>query len=149
MSKSSNKIVLIGMRSKERLNTRNDTKIEAQLESLIKQLSNRITSSINNLSDWKFILVDGFLLYWDMQVVKELDIKLFIQADYTTLKKRREERAGYVTVDGRLVTIDKLVVLNSNCVRDIYTNLEMAAENVLEFVKSNKVCGMLEENKGK
>ncbi|CAG8712148.1 4431_t:CDS:1, partial [Gigaspora rosea] len=44
-------------------------------------------------------------------------------------------------------TIDKLVVLNSNCVRDIYTNLEMAAENVLEFVKSNEACGMLEENK--
>ncbi|RIB15646.1 P-loop containing nucleoside triphosphate hydrolase protein [Gigaspora rosea] len=161
-------------KSKERLNTRNDTQIESQLESLIKQLSNRITSSINNLTDWKFILVDGFLLYWDMQVVKELDIKLFVQADYTTLKKRREERAGYVTVDGywtdppnyfdtmvwpnyikchrhlfqgNLVTIDKLVVLNSNCVRDIYTNLEMAAENVLEFVKSNEACGMLEENK--
>ncbi|CAG8830374.1 1383_t:CDS:1, partial [Gigaspora rosea] len=64
-------------KSKERFNTRNDTQIEAQLESLNKQLSNRITLSINNLTDWKFILVDGFLLYWDMQVVKELDIKLF------------------------------------------------------------------------
>ncbi|CAG8703317.1 957_t:CDS:2 [Cetraspora pellucida] len=183
-------------RSKERLNVRNDIKLEAHLESLINQLSGRIInvlsdgsesndidqndlnnkdenigiSSINNLSDWTFVLVDGFLLYWDMQVVKELDIKLFVQADYTTLKKRREERAGYVTVDGywsdppnyfdtmvwpnyvkshrhlfkdhseiRLTT-DELVVLNSNGARDMQMNLEMAVENVLEFVRSNEVC---------
>ncbi|CAG8609087.1 7058_t:CDS:2, partial [Scutellospora calospora] len=170
-------------RSKEKLNIRNDIEIEAHLESLIKQLSGRIVEKDGNSKDkdekngvsninstgWKFVLVDGFLLYWDIQVIKELDIKLFVQADYTTLKKRREERAGYVTADGywtdppnyfdtmvwpnyvksykRLFqghseikrTINELVVLNSNCKRDISMNLEMAVENVLEFVKGNEV----------
>ncbi|CAG8785695.1 5388_t:CDS:2, partial [Racocetra fulgida] len=146
-----------------RLNVRNDIEIEAQLEPLIKQLSERIgvlsdgsesnnvdkndsndkdeknsISNITNLTDWTFVLVDGFLLYWDMQVVKELDIKLFVQADYAILKKRREERTGYVTVDDQSLTIDELVVLKSNCARDMHMNLEMVVENVLGFVKNNE-----------
>ncbi|RIB15642.1 hypothetical protein C2G38_2318854 [Gigaspora rosea] len=109
-----------------------------------------------------------------MQVVKELDIKLFAQADYTTLKKNELDMlllmvrirsfflidvvydpavfnnlfllSGYWTdppnyfdtmvspnyikchrhlFQAHLVNIDKLVVLNSNCVRDIYTNLKL------------------------
>ncbi|CAG8592239.1 2112_t:CDS:2 [Dentiscutata erythropus] len=186
-------------KSKERLNARNDSEIEAHLGSLIKELSSQIgnvlndsnesngtdkndskdeneknsASSIDN-SNWKFVLVDGFLLYWDMQVVKELDIKFFVQADYTTLKKRREERAGYVTVDGYWkdppnyfdtmvwpnyikchrhlfqgyseIKLNELVVLNSKDIRDIRTNLEMAVENILEFIKSNEIVeGLLEE----
>ena len=44
--------------------------------------------------------VDGFLLYSDSDVTKELDIRLLLRAPYDKLKARREERSGYVTLDG-------------------------------------------------
>ncbi|CCA74079.1 related to NRK1-Nicotinamide riboside kinase [Serendipita indica DSM 11827] len=42
-------------------------------------------------------LVDGFLLYWHPDVVKELDVRIFLRVTYDTLKKRRNERFGYHT----------------------------------------------------
>ena len=45
-------------------------------------------------------LVDGFLLYSDPAVVKELDIRLLVRSPYEKLKARREARSGYVTLDG-------------------------------------------------
>ena len=45
-------------------------------------------------------LVDGFLLYADPAVVKELDIRLLVRSPYEKLKARREARSGYVTLDG-------------------------------------------------
>ena len=50
--------------------------------------------------DILFCLVDGFLLYPDPSVVKELDVRLFVRAPYEKLKARREARSGYVTLDG-------------------------------------------------
>jgi len=44
--------------------------------------------------------VDGFLLYSDPNVVRELDIRLLLRAPYEKLKARREARSGYVTLDG-------------------------------------------------
>lgn len=59
-------------------------------------------------SKWMFAdappiaIIDGFLLYSEeMKAVRELfDIKLFLRADYTTMKARREARSGYVTLEG-------------------------------------------------
>jgi len=44
--------------------------------------------------------VDGFLLYSDPNVVRELDIRLLLRGPYEKLKARREARSGYVTLDG-------------------------------------------------
>ena len=44
--------------------------------------------------------VDGFLLYSEPKVVRELDIRLLLRAPYEKLKARREARSGYVTLDG-------------------------------------------------
>jgi len=44
--------------------------------------------------------VDGFLLYNDPSVVKELDMSLLVRAPYEKLKARREARSGYVTLEG-------------------------------------------------
>lgn len=52
-------------------------------------------------------LVDGFLLYTDPSVVKELDVRLFLRAPYEKLKARREARSGYVTLDGKETSILK------------------------------------------
>ena len=45
-------------------------------------------------------LVDGFLLYADPDVIKELDIRLLVRSPYEKLKARREARSGYVTLEG-------------------------------------------------
>jgi nicotinamide/nicotinate riboside kinase len=51
-------------------------------------------------TDVLLCFVDGFLLYSDPDVAKELDIRLLVRAPYENLKARREARSGYVTIDG-------------------------------------------------
>ncbi|CAG8524715.1 25097_t:CDS:2 [Cetraspora pellucida] len=89
------------------------------LDELVKQLSLRVNEALNasagddKNNGWHFVLVDGFLLYYDPEVIKELDVRLFVKADRDTLKKRREERAGYITVEGYAIDppdyFDKIV----------------------------------------
>ena len=47
-------------------------------------------------------IIDGFLLYSEsMHSIRELfDVKLFLRTDYATAKSRRENRTGYVTLEG-------------------------------------------------
>ncbi|KAL1740697.1 hypothetical protein HDZ31DRAFT_46976 [Schizophyllum fasciatum] len=47
-------------------------------------------------------LVDGFLLYWNSEVLKQLDIRFFLRVPEEVLKKRRHERHGYHTAEGAL-----------------------------------------------
>ncbi|PKC60993.1 P-loop containing nucleoside triphosphate hydrolase protein [Rhizophagus irregularis] len=64
-----------------------------ELNDLIKELNDQvqnILSNNNNDNELNFVIVDGFLLYINSDVIKELDIKIFLEADYDTLKKRRE-----------------------------------------------------------
>ncbi|GAB1521319.1 ribosylnicotinamide kinase [Rhizoctonia solani] len=42
-------------------------------------------------------LLDGFLLYWDKEIVEKLDVKIFIHVPEEVLRKRRYERHGYHT----------------------------------------------------
>lgn len=42
-------------------------------------------------------LLDGFLLYWDSEVVGYLDAKIFLRIPEEILRKRRHERHGYHT----------------------------------------------------
>lgn len=44
-----------------------------------------------------FVIFDGFLIFVDDQSAKELDVKLFVRESYDVLKKRREDRSGYVS----------------------------------------------------
>ncbi|KAG6821014.1 hypothetical protein H0H93_007904 [Arthromyces matolae] len=47
-------------------------------------------------------LVDGFLLYWNQEVIDELDVRIFLRVPEPVLKKRRHERHGYHTAEGSL-----------------------------------------------
>ncbi|KDQ28011.1 hypothetical protein PLEOSDRAFT_158119 [Pleurotus ostreatus PC15] len=47
-------------------------------------------------------LVDGFLLYWNHDVVDQLDVKFFLRVPHDALKKRRHDRHGYHTAEGAL-----------------------------------------------
>lgn len=44
----------------------------------------------------QWVLVDGFVLYWDKAVADSLDIKLMLRVPREKLKERREARAVYV-----------------------------------------------------
>ncbi|KAI8968849.1 P-loop containing nucleoside triphosphate hydrolase protein [Mycotypha africana] len=65
----------------------------------LEQLSTRAS-----LTEWNhstlFIIVEGFLLFCDPNVSSNLDIKFFTMASKEVLKKRRESRQGYVTLQG-------------------------------------------------
>ncbi|KAK9325682.1 P-loop containing nucleoside triphosphate hydrolase protein [Lipomyces orientalis] len=47
-----------------------------------------------------YCIVDGFLLFNDDVITKQLDIKFLLRAPYESLKKRREARSGYATIEG-------------------------------------------------
>jgi hypothetical protein len=70
--------------------------------------------------EWKFVIVDGFLLYWDpvssggrrrdstekleyilfpnaQECVSQYDVRVFLRVPHDLLKSRREERAQYIT----------------------------------------------------
>ena len=62
-----------------------------ELNNLAKELNNQVQSVLSETDkELNFVLVDGFLLYTNPDVIKELDIKLFLKADYNVLKQRRE-----------------------------------------------------------
>ncbi|KAG5350493.1 hypothetical protein C0989_010800 [Termitomyces sp. Mn162] len=42
-------------------------------------------------------LVDGFLLYWNQEVIDEIDVRVFLRVPEPVLRKRRHERHGYHT----------------------------------------------------
>ncbi|RHZ90245.1 hypothetical protein Glove_2g10 [Diversispora epigaea] len=107
--------------------------------------------------EWHFVIIDGFLLYWDAEVIKELDIKSFISADHDVLKKRREERKGYVTREGYWVDPPNYfndvvwpehVKYNSHLLREsdeliilgqkIEENIEKIIIEILEFINKSK-----------
>ncbi|KAI9066583.1 Flavocytochrome c [Trametes sanguinea] len=61
-----------------------------------------------NGEEVKWVLVDGFLLYWHpllsalQEVVKRLDVKVFLRVPHDVLKQRRHDRHGYHTAEGSL-----------------------------------------------
>ncbi|EJF57622.1 P-loop containing nucleoside triphosphate hydrolase protein [Dichomitus squalens LYAD-421 SS1] len=50
----------------------------------------------------KWVIVDGFLLFWEPQVVEKLDHRIFLRVPHDVLKQRRHERHGYHTAEGSL-----------------------------------------------
>ncbi|CDH57614.1 nicotinamide riboside kinase [Lichtheimia corymbifera JMRC:FSU:9682] len=68
------------------------------------QVSKHVLEGLSKLAtaleDTLFLIVDGFMLYWDQELYQQFDCKIFITASYTTLKTRRESRQGYVTTEG-------------------------------------------------
>lgn len=59
-----------------------------------------ITNNSQKFVKKKIVLVDGFMLFHDPNIIKLFDIKLFFHAPFDTLKSRREARKGYTTAEG-------------------------------------------------
>jgi nicotinamide/nicotinate riboside kinase len=66
------------------------------------------SDSLQQVVEWtkktkrKIVIVDGFLLFAEgLENMMELfDIKLLLTVDYETMKRRREARKGYMTIEG-------------------------------------------------
>ncbi|SMN18393.1 similar to Saccharomyces cerevisiae YNL129W NRK1 Nicotinamide riboside kinase [Maudiozyma saulgeensis] len=65
-------------------------------DQFLKELVNK-TQYIDK--KYKLVIVDGFMLYNNHDISSEFDLRLFIRAPYKTLKKRRDARNGYQTLD--------------------------------------------------
>lgn len=48
----------------------------------------------------RFIIIDGFLLYWNRECVGNYDLQFFVRESYQVLKERRRIRQTYHTADG-------------------------------------------------
>ncbi|KAF4620983.1 hypothetical protein D9613_000340 [Agrocybe pediades] len=86
-------------RSHDHLNEQKEIKIDeavrekwiAEFERLKQQLEARRHERII----WG--LVDGFLLYWNKDVIEQLDVRIMLRVPHDVLKQRRHERHGYHT----------------------------------------------------
>lgn len=64
------------------------------------ELLNKITEMGYKFKNKKIVLVDGFMLFHDPEIINLFDVKLFFHAPFETLKQRRESRSGYTTTEG-------------------------------------------------
>lgn len=65
-------------------------------ETFKKQLSDQVKTIDDKIN---IVIVDGFMLFNRQDISNEFDLRLFIRAPYKTLKKRRNARNGYQTLD--------------------------------------------------
>ncbi|KAF2199600.1 P-loop containing nucleoside triphosphate hydrolase protein [Delitschia confertaspora ATCC 74209] len=72
-------------------------------DDVIQHCKQRVKELVKQMEwDTPLAIVDGFLLFSEsMADIRELfDVKLFLRTSYDKVKKRREARQGYVTIDG-------------------------------------------------
>ncbi|KAI5969696.1 NRK1 [Candida margitis] len=65
-----------------------------------KQILERINQNSDKFARKELVFIDGFMLFHNPEIIKLFDIELFFHASFDTLKKRRESRGGYNTVEG-------------------------------------------------
>ncbi|CAO3701744.1 unnamed protein product [Rhizopus stolonifer] len=83
-------------KSKEENNTHDGSnQLEDETLCLLKEKLSRFRKE-----DCRFVILDGFMLYWDNRILNQLDCKISLTSSYETLKFRRESRQGYHTSDG-------------------------------------------------
>ncbi|KAJ1304598.1 hypothetical protein OPQ81_005741 [Rhizoctonia solani] len=84
--------------SHDHLNEQREVPIpQGMLERLKAQFQEAERQWASKEVDIIWALLDGFLLYWDKEVVDYLDAKIFIHVSEDALRRRRHERHGYHT----------------------------------------------------
>ncbi|PPR01343.1 hypothetical protein CVT24_006321 [Panaeolus cyanescens] len=70
--------------------------VDDQIISKWKQLSEKVFAEHQSRSEnLVWVIVDGFLLYWDERIVSTLDVKAFIRVAEDVARARREARSYY------------------------------------------------------
>ncbi|KAI0812274.1 P-loop containing nucleoside triphosphate hydrolase protein [Irpex lacteus] len=84
--------------SHDHLNEQREVPVEQPLIDRWRETFTRIQEEHEKAGEkivW--VVVDGFLLYWDQAVVDSLDVRVFLRVPEEVLKQRRHERHGYHT----------------------------------------------------
>jgi hypothetical protein len=64
----------------------------------------------------RFIILDGFLLYWDRECVENYDLKFFVRESYEVLKERRRIRQTYHTAGQTFIPISLFFYLHPHLI---------------------------------
>lgn len=90
-----------GFESKEDQNAVGDVKVDREVVKAWKEKFARATDN-GSSTPLRIAIIDGFLLFSEgMKAVRELfDVRMLLRLDYDTVKRRREARMGYVTLEG-------------------------------------------------
>ncbi|KAH9015159.1 P-loop containing nucleoside triphosphate hydrolase protein [Lactarius pseudohatsudake] len=88
--------------SHDHLNEQKPIQLGESLATRCKEEISRVQKEVEAASGVRVVwgIVDGFLLYWDPEVVDTLDARIFIRVPYDVLKERRSVRSGYATAEG-------------------------------------------------
>jgi len=87
--------------SHDHLNEQKPVELGDSLAARCKEEITRVQKEVEAASGVRVVwgVVDGFLLYWDPEVVDTLDARIFIRAPYDIIKERRAERSVYYTAE--------------------------------------------------
>ncbi|CDZ98255.1 p-loop containing nucleoside triphosphate hydrolase protein [Phaffia rhodozyma] len=82
----------------DHLNTLEGVSVGEDVKNEVKDLINGIEQKSRKEGvEIVWGILDGFVVYWDEDVLSKLDVRIFLRVPYATLKSRREARSTYVT----------------------------------------------------
>lgn len=72
--------------------------------------------SADALTRRTIVVAEGFLMLVDPESVRHFDVRFFMREDHAVLKKRREERHGYVSPEGSVsYSLPRLTLPHADC----------------------------------
>lgn len=83
--------------SHDHLNQQPDLPISAKTAAHWKSV---LQTALDKAGIEAVLIADGFLLYYDEMVRRQMDVRLFLRCNRSTLVQRRESRGGYATAEG-------------------------------------------------
>ncbi|KAG5646838.1 hypothetical protein DXG03_002215 [Asterophora parasitica] len=86
-------------RSHDHLNEQKEVKVDDEVRDRWIDVFEGLRKEREQNAQEKIVwgLVDGFLLYWNQDVIDQLDVRVFLRVPEEILRKRRHERHGYHT----------------------------------------------------
>ncbi|KAF8578663.1 P-loop containing nucleoside triphosphate hydrolase protein [Ramaria rubella] len=86
-------------KSHDHLNENKEVPVDTAVITRLRQESDRIAKKHQEKHGERIVwaIVDGFLMYWNEQVINQLDVRVFLRVPREVLQQRRHERHGYHT----------------------------------------------------
>ncbi|CAI2169581.1 18988_t:CDS:2 [Funneliformis geosporum] len=153
---------LVKLFKSKKVQIRNNVE-SGELDNLVLKLNDQVQKILMQAeNELNFVFIDGFLLYVNPDVIKQLDIKIFLKSDYDSLKKRRETEYGkkllgrrwvdppnyfdqmvwpnYIKANDHIINrsgrendlLNDLIVLESNNFSSLSENIEKVVKIILE-----------------
>jgi nicotinamide/nicotinate riboside kinase len=91
-----------GFEGKEDMNVVGEVDVDLGVVKSWTEKFGKVFADLYGQQEIKIAIIDGFLLYSESmsKIRNTFDIKLLLRTSYNTVKRRRESRKGYVTLEG-------------------------------------------------